>query len=195
MNRSILLLSLFSILFSCKTNKIQDNDVKLSIKPEIPIEKLVYTYGLIPINNNYKSSYTRGIITYFFDNKDNYFNDILGDFMNLRYITTNFNVMCDYQSDYFNYKHSLIFLIRRDLDTTFPFKGKTISVVSTKHGILLEQHDFKNKRINITERLFVKKLPIDKWHQAFEYIKNDTIILTVDNKTYRFISPENDSIK
>ncbi len=130
---------------------------------------------------------------YLFFNKNGTFNEIQGDFYNVKFnINSDINVMSGYWREYGNYKHSLIVLIAMSSKSSIPLKGIPISVESSKNGFFEKAEPIGNSEANrIQQRvLFVKRLDLKNPYDVLNKIHDDVITVKVGAQVYEFLTPE-----
>ncbi|MFH6602037.1 hypothetical protein ACEZ3G_01000 [Maribacter algicola] len=165
------------------------------LRPEIHSEILsskLNAKGIAAINPNYKKSYFR-ILPYLFFNKSGTFNEIQGDFYNVKFnVNSNLNIMSGFWSDYGNYQNSLIVLIAMSETSTLPIKDIPISVESSKHGVFEKKKLIGNSQINKSQQrvLFVKKLELENRFDVLNKINDDVITVKIGGQVYTFLNPE-----
>jgi len=164
-------------------------------RPEIQSEILsskLNANGIAAINPNYKQSYFR-LLPYLFFNESETFNEIQGDFYNLKFnANSNLNIMPGFWSDYGNYQNSLIVLIAMSGTSTLPIKDIPISVESSKHGAFKQEKLIGNNQTNKSQQrvLFVKKLELENRFDVLNKINDDVITVKIGGQVYKFLNPE-----
>lgn len=164
---------------------------KPKIQSEIPASKL-NSNGIAAINSTYKKSYFR-LLPYLFFNESGTFNEIQGDFYNVKFNTnSNLNIMPGFWSDYGKYQNSLIVLIAMSGSSTLPIKDIPISVESSKHGVFEKKKLIGNSHINKSQQrvLFVKKLELENRFDVLNKINDDVITVNIGGQIYTFLNPE-----
>jgi len=161
------------------------------VSPEVPISVLNKN-GIATINENYKRNYFR-ILPYLFYNKADAFNEIQGDFYNVKYYkVSNINIMVGFWSEYEKYKNSLVVLITLTNTSSLPIKDVSISVSSSKNGYFKKGSlDGKTKIERIQQRvLFVNELELENKLSVLDKIDDDVITVTINGQDYVFLNPE-----
>lgn len=189
MIRTYYAIFLITFFLSCSSSS---KLAKFKIKPEIPIAKL-NEKGIAVINPNYKRNYYR-ILPYLFYNSNEVFNEVKGDFYNVKYnLSSNLNIMSGFWSEYGEYKNSLIVLIGMSNSSTIPLKGIPITVKSSKHGVFEKKTKLWGNNITnqIQQRvLFVKKLELNKKYDVINKVFDDVITVKIGEQIYEFLNPE-----
>jgi hypothetical protein len=120
------------LIYSCgsSSDKIQ----RPSFEPEKSIEELL-RLKLVSINDHYKSEYFR-LIPYLFNNNNDNFLKINGDFYNLKYgNSSHYNIIPAYYNEYGKYRNAITVLIRKS-DPNKPFIDEgLVAVISSEYGI------------------------------------------------------------
>jgi hypothetical protein len=162
------------------------------IQPEILSSKL-NANGITAIKPNYKQSYFR-ILPYLFLNKSETFNEIQGDFYNVKFnVNSNLNIMPGFWQDYGNYHNSLIVLIAMSGTSKLPLKNIPISVESSKHGVFEQKKLIVNNQFykRYQRVLFVKKLELEnRFFDVLNKINDDVITVKIGGQIYTFLNPE-----
>jgi len=188
MIRTYYVISLITFFLSCSSSsKLPKPEIKL----EIPITKL-NEKGIVAINPNYKRNYYR-ILPYLFFNSSEAFNEIKGDFYNVKYkLSSNLNIMPGFFSQYGEYKNSLIVLIGMSNSSTIPLKGIPITVKSSKYGVFEKKAKLwgNNETNQIQQRvLFVKKLELNKKYDVINKVFGDVITVKIGEQIYVIFKP------
>lgn len=183
---SVIIFSLV-LFFACSSSsKIK----RPKIKREIPIEVL-HERGIAPMHEKYKSNYFE-VFSYFLYNKNDVFNEIQGDFFNVKYKEiSNLNIMVAYFRKFGEKKQVLEVLLALTETSKLPLKDVPISVESSKHGSFISD-EVSDDEINRTQqrRSFIKELNLENKYDVVNKIKDDVITVTVDGQIYLFLNPE-----
>lgn len=188
MKRILYLIFILLVLVSCSsTSKLP----RPEIQPEILSSKL-NSNGIAAINPNYKKSYFR-LLPYLFSNKSGTFNEIQGDFYNVKFnVNSNLNIMPGFWSEYGSFQNSLIVLVAMSGSSTLSIKDIPISVESSKHGVFEQGKLIGNNQINKSQQrvLFVKKLELENRFDVLNKINDDEITVNIGGQVYTFLNPE-----
>lgn len=183
----VILVSLV-VSFSCGIN-ISDNHNRLS-KDYI---KQLQENNIIPPNNNYKSRYY-SFLPYLYDNGNNDFISIRGDYYSAKHPKyRSINITCGFRKEYGELRNVLKSNIWINSRSKTDFNDLNIQVESSKHGkmrpTLFKRNDSRNPDYNI-EYIFHTEIAIDSSSQIIEKVKDDYITITVDGYKYEMLNPE-----
>lgn len=167
---------------------------KKKIMKAIPIAQL-QEKGIVPMRPNYKRGYfhTMGYLLF---NGDNVFNEVQGDFFNVKYndygIESNLNVMPAFFRSYGAHSNSLIVLIAMSSSSVLPLKSAEISVESSKHGAFEPAEIRGDTEINIKQQriLFKKPLKLKRNRDILYLLEDDVITVRINESVYHFLTPE-----
>ncbi|MFK8059306.1 MAG: hypothetical protein AB8B78_04360 [Polaribacter sp.] len=128
------------------------------------------------------------VADYTFVNSNNNYNKIIGDFKNINYKDSNYNFMVKYLKKINNQFRVIVVLISEEKNSKQPLITKTISVSSKKFGVFKST---KQKRSMNTYdyKYFFKKIKRQKDNELINYLKNDTITISINNEKFLFTSP------
>ncbi|MDC6350096.1 hypothetical protein PP178_00910 [Zeaxanthinibacter sp. PT1] len=185
--RSLCMLISLIGLVSCSS---KSNVIRPAHLPEIPTAQLNQR-GIAAINPEYKRNYFT-LLPYLFYNRDGSFNELQGDFYNLKYgASSNVNIMPGYWKDYGSYKNVLVVLIALSNSSTQPINNVPIKVVSSKNGAFKKgklgysAHNKSQQRI-----LFIRELNLMNQYDILEKVNDDVITVSIGEVDYEFLNPE-----
>lgn len=191
MKRIIYLSILLTLFSNCSgSSKISMSKNKVKVKPEISI-KILNKNGIVAYNPNYKKNYPI-ILPYFLYNENNVFNDIRGDFINVKNNQiANLNLMVGYWKNYGYYKNTFIVLAAMSENSKGSLNEIPISVKSSKFGVFLKGKPKNNPFSKIQQRiLFTKEIEINNDFEIIDKIYDDVITVTIGDQNYKFLNPE-----
>ncbi|MFD2585340.1 hypothetical protein ACFSQJ_00250 [Croceitalea marina] len=191
LTRILLSTSALLLFISCQSSSKLPRPI---IKPEIPISRLNEN-AIATISPNYKDSYFR-LLPYLFFNANGTFNEIQGDFYNVKFNTSsNINIMPGFWRDYGDYKNSIIVLIALSETSSIPIKDIYISVESSKNGVFIREKINEGHKLDYISRsqqrvLFFKELSLENQYDVLNKINDDVLTVKVGEQVYKFLTPE-----
>jgi hypothetical protein len=177
---TILIIILFSIS-NCSTTK-----KRLELSKE-ELKNLNY----ISLHKKYKFMYPK-LFPYLYNNSKNNFSYLIGDFYNVKLSNgDNLNLLCNLHNKKKN-NNSIKCMIRKTSTSKIDLFKSNISIKSSKNGEFTKKTLLNKNRSFITHPAieFIKELNVEKPKDIINKIRNDTIIITINNQIFEFISPE-----
>ncbi|RZS93633.1 hypothetical protein [Aquimarina brevivitae] len=180
----------FSLLVCFISCGVKPKQAKPAYNNELSQEQLL-AKGIVPISAKYKNSYFR-VFPYLFYNKGNAFNSIAGDFFNVKYKTSNFNIMVGFYKKYEGYENVQVVLVSMSENSKIPLKDQVLSATSSKHGdFSLVKLDQKNYYIRTLQQvLLINPLVINNDADILDKLYDDVITVTISDQEYTFLNPE-----
>ncbi|GAA0871785.1 hypothetical protein GCM10009117_09310 [Gangjinia marincola] len=163
---------------------------KSYVKKELSVAQLLQK-NLIPPKADFKSNYF-DLVPYLFYNISKEFNGIDGDFYNLGYNSIeNYNFIVDFERRLGSNKNVLVVMIRDAENTGIPIKHRQVTATSKKFGALkITDQPVSTKGENYSQVLLTLEIDYDSSSELLQKLRGDQIIVTIDDKKYRFLSAE-----
>lgn len=186
--KRIIIITLFSIIISCKSNKTS-LDQNSNSKRKISLKEIKKKGAIIKPNiNNF--SFTDNFF-YHYLNTDNKFNKIKGDYYSLKHPNNiEVNLIVNYSKKFMSIENSIVAQIWVNTKNEKELKNLKIKVYSEKNGILNFHSNFNRTRKDPfwVEKIFTKKL--DTKPNVINLVSDDKIYVEVNGYKYTLVTPK-----